>query len=175
MTIVLCLKLSGNARTRNCSKVASFRTTFFNSKRERLINMKICHLHLVSPSTLPEHVIWNIFSVTELSSCEWKRWDTEWVLMSMGVWSSKRSQLISLVVWWLELPGKVLVWLIGKCICPWGFPGGSSGKKNPTAIIGDIRDTGLILGLGRSPGGGHGNPLWYFCLENPLDRRASRL
>ena len=35
-----------------------------------------------------------------------------------------------------------------------------------------LRDVGLILGLGRSPGGGHGNPLQYSCLENPLDRGA---
>ena len=32
---------------------------------------------------------------------------------------------------------------------------------------GDIRDTGLIPGSGRSPGEGHGNPLQYSCLENP--------
>ena len=44
--------------------------------------------------------------------------------------------------------------------------------KNPPANAGDIRDTGLISGLGRSPGGGHGNPLQYSCLENPMDRRA---
>ena len=31
---------------------------------------------------------------------------------------------------------------------------------------------GLITGPGRSPGGGHGNPLQYSCLENPMDRRA---
>ena len=37
---------------------------------------------------------------------------------------------------------------------------------------GDIRDMGLIPGLGRSPGGGHGNPLQYSCLENPMDRGA---
>ena len=37
---------------------------------------------------------------------------------------------------------------------------------------GDIRDPGLIPGLGRSPGGGHGNPLQYSCLENPMDRGA---
>ena len=42
--------------------------------------------------------------------------------------------------------------------------------KNPLANAGDIRDTGLIPGLGRSPGGGHGNPLQYSCLENPMDR-----
>ena len=37
--------------------------------------------------------------------------------------------------------------------------------KNPPANVGDIRDVGLIPGLGRSPGGGHGNPLQYSCLE----------
>ena len=45
-------------------------------------------------------------------------------------------------------------------------------KKNPPANTGDIRDVGSIPGLGRSPGGGHGNPLQYSCLENPVDRGA---
>ena len=44
--------------------------------------------------------------------------------------------------------------------------------KNLPANAGDIRDTGLIPGSGRSPGGGHGNPLQYSCLENPTDREA---
>ena len=44
--------------------------------------------------------------------------------------------------------------------------------KNPPANAGDTRDKGSILGSGRSPGGGHGNPLQYSCLENPMDRRA---
>ena len=44
--------------------------------------------------------------------------------------------------------------------------------KNPPANAGDVRDVGLIPGLGRSPGGGHGHPPQYFCLENPMDRRA---
>ena len=44
--------------------------------------------------------------------------------------------------------------------------------KNPPANAGDIRDEGSIPGLGRSPGGGHGNPLQYSCLENPMDRGA---
>ena len=44
--------------------------------------------------------------------------------------------------------------------------------KNPPANTGDIRDGGLIPGLGRSLGGGNGNPLWYTCLENPRDRGA---
>ena len=42
--------------------------------------------------------------------------------------------------------------------------------KNPPANSGDIRDRGLIPGLRRFPGGGHGNPLQYSCLENPMDR-----
>ena len=42
--------------------------------------------------------------------------------------------------------------------------------KNLPANAGDIRDTGLIPGLGRSPGGSRGNPLQYSCLENPMDR-----
>ena len=44
--------------------------------------------------------------------------------------------------------------------------------KNPPANAGDARDTGLIPGSGRSPGEGHGNPLQYLCLENPMDRGA---
>ena len=51
------------------------------------------------------------------------------------------------------------------------FPGGTSGKNLP-ANVGDVRDTSSIPGLGRSPGGGHGNPLQYSCLENPMDRGA---
>ena len=45
--------------------------------------------------------------------------------------------------------------------------------QNLPANAGDIRDVGWIPGSGRSPGGGHGNPLQY-CLENPMDRGARR-
>ena len=44
--------------------------------------------------------------------------------------------------------------------------------KNLPTKEGDIRDKSSIPGLGRSPGGGHGNPLQYSCLENPTDRVA---
>ena len=50
------------------------------------------------------------------------------------------------------------------------FPGGSVVKNLP-AMAGD---TGLIPGLGRSPGEGNGNPLQYSCLENPMGRGAWR-
>ena len=44
--------------------------------------------------------------------------------------------------------------------------------KNLSANARDIRDMGSIPGLGRSPRGGHNNPLQYSCLENPVDRGA---
>ena len=44
--------------------------------------------------------------------------------------------------------------------------------KNPPANAGDVRNPGLTPGSERSHGEGHGNPLQYSCLENPIDRRA---
>ena len=44
---------------------------------------------------------------------------------------------------------------------------GAAVVKNLPTNAGDMRDTDLVLGLGRSPGGGHGNPFQYSCLENP--------
>ena len=51
------------------------------------------------------------------------------------------------------------------------FPGGASDKESSVSA-GDIRDAGLIPGLGRPAEGGHDNPLQYSCLENPTERRA---
>ena len=51
---------------------------------------------------------------------------------------------------------------------PQGFPGGTM-IENPPANVGD---SGLIPGLGRSPGISNGNPLQYSCLENSMDRAA---
>ena len=44
--------------------------------------------------------------------------------------------------------------------------------KNAPANAGDIRDLCSSLGSGTSPGGGHSDPLYYSCLENPMDRGA---
>ena len=49
-----------------------------------------------------------------------------------------------------------------------GFHGGSNGKESAC----NAGDLGLIPGLGRSPGGGHGNPLQHSCLENPHGQRG---
>ena len=59
--------------------------------------------------------------------------------------------------------------ILGKLSFPWGFPGGTVITNLP-ANAGDTRDTSSMPGLGRSPGGGHGHPLQYACLENPRDR-----
>ena len=53
-----------------------------------------------------------------------------------------------------------------------GFPGGTSGKES-ACNAGNIRDMSSIPGLGKSPGGEHGNPLQYSYLENnPMDKGA---
>ena len=49
-----------------------------------------------------------------------------------------------------------------------GFPDSSDGKES----VYSVGDPGSIPGLGRSPGGGHGNPLQYSCLENPHGQRS---
>ena len=49
-----------------------------------------------------------------------------------------------------------------------GYPGGSNGKESACYA----EDLGSIFGLGRSPGGGHGNPLPYSCLENPHGQKS---
>ena len=49
-----------------------------------------------------------------------------------------------------------------------GFPGGSDSKESAC----NVGDLGSIPGVGRSPGGGHDNPLQYACLENPHGQRS---
>ena len=61
--------------------------------------------------------------------------------------------------------------ITGSCSIHMGFPGGTVIKNLP-ANAGHLRDVGSIPGLERSPGGGHGNPLQYSRLENPMDRGA---
>ena len=60
---------------------------------------------------------------------------------------------------------KTDILLLNKICVFMGFPGGA-------ANAGDVRDTDSILGSGRSPGEGNGNPLQYSCLENLMDREA---
>ena len=54
------------------------------------------------------------------------------------------------------------------CVCGMGFPGASDGKESAC----NAGNLSSVPELGRSPGGGHGNPLQYSYLENPMDRGA---
>ena len=76
----------------------------------------------------------------------------------------------------ITLPYKFMApWYLGICIhacTQLELPKGCSGKE-PPADAGDIRDTGSIPGLARSPGGGNGYPLQYSCLENPMEDRGA--
>ena len=56
----------------------------------------------------------------------------------------------------------------GAMLYNMGFPGGSDGKESSC----NVGDLGLIPGWGKSPGEGHGNPLQYSCLDNPMERGA---
>ena len=68
--------------------------------------------------------------------------------------------------------------LIFAIVCSQTYQGASQVAlllKNTPASAGDIRDVGSIPVSGRFPGGGHGNPLQYSCLENPMDRGAQSI
>ena len=73
-------------------------------------------------------------------------------LVGYGQWGCKESDTTECLAFWASQVALVV--------------------KNLPASAGDIRDSGSIPGLGRSPGEGNGNPLQYSCLENPMDREA---
>ena len=81
-------------------------------------------------------------------------------LVSCSPWGHKESDTTERLNWLILLIGASQVVLA---------------VKNPPANAGDIRDTGSVPGLGKSSGGGHGNPLQYSCLENATDRELVRL
>ena len=62
--------------------------------------------------------------------------------------------------------------MLGIVPCAMGASQMTLVVKNLPANAGSVRDTGLTPGLGRSPGGGHGNPLQYSCLESPHGRSS---
>ena len=96
----------------------------------------------------------------------------QYFLFFIGVYPINRAFLVAQLVKNLPAMQETPVSWVGKI--PWrrdrlptlvfvGFLGGLDGKES-TCNAGDL---GLIPGLGRFPGGGHGNPLQYSCLENP--------
>ena len=93
------------------------------------------------------------------------------------------SQLLQLWAWWVSLVWELsraptvsvlltiwlCCWAFSSCYMDWlGFPGGSDDKESAC----NEGDLGSVCGLGRSPRGGHGNPLQHSCLENPPGQRS---
>ena len=71
---------------------------------------------------------------------------------------------------WFDSWVRKILWRRDRLAIPvfLGFPGGSDGKESSC----NAGDLGLIPGLGKSPGGGHGNPFQYYCLKNPTGQRS---
>ena len=74
--------------------------------------------------------------------------------------------VLSIPAFWRVFYHKWMLNFVKGFLC--SFPG-SSESENSAYTVGDL---GLIPGLGRSPGEGNGNPLWYSCLEKSMDRGA---
>ena len=81
--------------------------------------------------------------------------------LCLGVRKSEKGE------WRREKKSRRVLWSI-KDQLEVSFPGGWAVKESAC----NMGDLGSMAGLGRSPGGGHGNPLQYSCLENPVDRGA---
>ena len=127
-------------------------------------------------------------NLSPLSAGEWKLLPCYWAAIAFRA-SEKPAQwlldLCCLVVWSTD-PEGMCVRAAGVCVCSlqaaplqgllpasvpsqtacWGFPVGSVGKESTC----NAGAPGSIPGLGRVPGKGNGNPLWYSGLENPMDR-----
>ena len=95
-----------------------------------------------------------------------------WLFLEVAVVYRQRTACQSVIPWPASLasPGNLLEMHILKA--PLWASQMVLVVKNPPANAGDIRDEGSVPRLGRSPGGGHSNPLQYSCLENPMDRAA---
>ena len=93
----------------------------------------------------------------------------------MCIWASLVAQLVETLPAMQETPWfdpwvRKVPWRRDRLPTPvfLGFPGGSAGKESAC----NAGDLGSISGLERSPGGGHGNPRQYSCLENPHEQRS---
>ena len=96
--------------------------------------------------------------------CAWRRW----AHLCLMAWELPSQQPAGCHRWEQLGAGSLTLQRIQQSYYLFGFPGGSDGKESAC----NVGDLGLIPGLGRSPGEGHGNPFRYPCLENSMDRRS---
>ena len=114
-----------------------------------------------------------------INICSWVPSQTIQNIWKVGLSiATYEALLVAQLVKNLPAMQETLVWFLGQAD-PWirnrlltlvflGFPGDSDGKEYAYKS----GNLGSIPGLGRSPGGGHGNPLQYSCLENPHGQRS---
>ena len=99
------------------------------------------------------------------------RWEGEWAVEEWVKWMNAMKRHTFPVIKQVSHEDLTcsMVTVVNTVLCVWmGFPGGSDSKE-PACNAGDL---GSIPGLGRSPGGGHGNPLHFSCLETPHGQRS---
>ena len=125
-------------------------------------------IHWINPYWVPMKVIWsatNWFLTQVLIMGGWEEEAQE--RRSLGSWTINKGKLptgqnLHMSVMWTDQ--KCLLWAIGLPQC--------LSNKESACDVGATADTGSTPGSGRSHGGGHGNPLQYYCLENAMDRGA---
>ena len=120
------------------------------------------HPLLLLPSILPSIRIFSNESVLRI------RWPKYWSFSFNISPSNEHPRQIFFRMDWLDLLAVQGLYIMSIIHIGVSFPGGSDGKESDC----NVGDLSLIAGLGRSPAGGHGNPLKYSCLENPMDRGA---
>ena len=109
----------------------------------------------------------------DLSSRQWgKMAITYW--LSLHAWDREAHCVMWCNAWHFLPPSAFLLWCIKFPPVSYLALHVALVVKNPPVLAGDVRDVASIPGSGRSPGGGHGNPLQYSCLENPMDRGAGQ-
>ena len=137
-------------------------------------------------------VVWTLFGISFLwdwdESCPFPVCDHCWVFQicchiecntftasSFRIWNSSTGIPSPPLALFVVMLPKVHLTSHSKMSGSYAVSGASQAVlvvKNPPTNAGDIRDAGLVLGLERFPGGGPGNPLWYSCLEDAMDRGA---
>ena len=134
-------------------------------------HFSLCYPLLLLSSIFPRI---RVFSNESALHIRWKYWSFSFSISPMlhdldssQLWvMKKRSNYIHFVKWW-----EMHHYFSFNRLCI-GASQVVLVVKNPRDNAGHIRNASLIPGLGRSPGGGHGNPLPHSCLENPMDRVA---
>ena len=123
--------------------------------------------------------VWNGKTCREVKISNWKK-NNIWLsfflnlILLLNVYKLPLVQENKIVISDCILISYIFIMLLLFIILlPNGFSGGTHGEEPTCQCRSDLRDMGSIPGSGRSPGGGHGNPLQYSVLENPMDRERS--